>query len=62
MAESCAECRLKGDGGVLAGHMQEELVKMKTVLHNRMRLEKDMASMSNKFCSGPERRPFLPHK
>lgn len=62
MVESCAECRLLGDRGVLAEHMQEELVKMETVLHHRMRLEKDVASMPNKLRSGADRSPFLPQK
>lgn len=57
MVESYAECRLMVDEGVLAQHMQEEPVKMETVLHHRMKLEKDMASMSNKLWSGADTLP-----
>lgn len=47
MAESCAQCKLTGDGDLLVEHMREELVKMEKVLQHRMKTEKDVASVSN---------------
>lgn len=38
-----------GDEAVLAEHMQEELVKMETLLHHRMKFKKNVASMPNKL-------------